>query len=563
MYFMNQAEALSILKTGVNVFLTGEPGSGKTYTVNEYISYLRNHDIEPAITASTGIAATHIGGMTIHSWSGIGINKILSEEDLDKMGTNERLTKRVARAKVLIIDEISMLDAKTLHSVDTACKTLKRNKEPFGGLQVIFVGDFFQLPPVSKGAGEISQFAFLSESWKEAKPIICYLTEQHRHEDSEFIEFLSAVRRGDVGAKHHTQLIARKTEPKGAEIYTRLYSHNIDVDSVNTRKLNSLSGEIRTFVMEGAGSENLVANLKRGCLSPERLILKIGARVMFTKNNFEQNFFNGTLGEVESFDDSGAPIIRTVLGKRIALEKMEWSVTDGARTLASIRQIPLRLAWAITVHKSQGMTLDNAVIDLSNAFEFGQGYVALSRVRSFSGLFLLGYNSRALEVHPGVTSVDESFRNASNSAKNIFSKLSKKEYDEMRDNFIKACGGKLKKVTSDVKSKKLARAPRAHGKTTLDETLFFWNQNKTAEEIASIRGVVRGTILSHLTELYMKGFLTKADLEKNISPESKKAVKKILGVFKEVGFDKLAPVFDKLGKRYSYDDLRLIRLLYT
>ena len=145
---MTQKEALSILKTGANVFLTGEPGSGKTHTINEYVAYLRERGIEPAVTASTGIAATHIGGMTIHSWSGIGIKTSLDAYELDKLGSSEYLAKRIGRAKILIIDEVSMLSAGTLSMVDAVCREVRRNPEPFGGLQVIFVGDFFQLPPI-------------------------------------------------------------------------------------------------------------------------------------------------------------------------------------------------------------------------------------------------------------------------------------------------------------------------------------------------------------------------------------------------------------------------------
>ena len=176
---MTQKEALSFLKIGANVFLTGEPGSGKTHTINEYVKYLRAHGIEPAITASTGIASTHIGGMTIHAWSGIGIKKFLSENDLDELCQRERLVSRVSKTKVLIIDEISMLDAQTLTAVDMACKALRRREEPFGGMQVVFVGDFFQLPPVNRTGQDVSVFAYLAPVWQEAEPIvwslICYV----------------------------------------------------------------------------------------------------------------------------------------------------------------------------------------------------------------------------------------------------------------------------------------------------------------------------------------------------------------------------------------------------
>jgi len=183
---MTQKEALDILKTGANVFLTGEPGAGKTYTINEYVRYLRNHDVEVAITASTGIAATHIGGMTIHSWSGIGIKNKLNRYDLDKIASSEYISKRVRRAKVLIIDEISMLGAQTLTMIDAVCREVKQSPDAFGGLQVIFVGDFFQLPPIVRYVEPETQasllveedvpvFAYASQAWERANPMVCYI----------------------------------------------------------------------------------------------------------------------------------------------------------------------------------------------------------------------------------------------------------------------------------------------------------------------------------------------------------------------------------------------------
>ncbi len=557
---MTQEEALSILKTGANVFLTGEPGSGKTHTVNRYVEYLREHGIEPAVTASTGIAATHIGGMTIHSWSGIGIRKTLSEEDLDALCQVERLVSRVSRVSVLIIDEISMLDARTLSAVDAACRALRRREEPFGGIQVLFVGDFFQLPPVARDGEAPSEFAYLSPAWKEANPIISYLSEQHRHEDQNFLAFLSAVRCGAVTRENHSSLLARKIEVKETESMTRLYSHNVDVDRVNHAKLLALQGENHTFEMQSRGSGTLVAQLKRGCLSPEILSLKIGAQVMFTKNSFEGAFVNGTLGEVVGFAAEGAPIIRTKKGRQIEVVPMEWVVTDGTRTLAKIIQLPLRLAWAITVHKSQGMTLDVAVIDLREAFEYGQGYVALSRVRAFSGIFLLGYNERSLQVHPAILSSDAGFRNNSREAHETFLRIPSDERDAMEKNFIIACGGKVEKVGVKSKSSR-ARALRQRGKTTYDETLEFLKKGKSIEEVALARGVTRGTIIAHLEELYMGGKVDVPGLARLVRVELHEKMPKIHSVFRELGTEKLAPIFQKLDGEYSYDDLRLARLL--
>ncbi|MDP3015217.1 MAG: PIF1 family DEAD/DEAH box helicase [bacterium] len=430
---MTQSQALSILKTGANVFLTGEPGSGKTHTINEYAAYLVGKGIEPAITASTGIAATHIDGMTIHSWSGIGIKKKLTKHDLNKIASSGYITKRVRRAKVLIIDEVSMLPPETLSMIDAVCREIKKNSEPFGGIQVVLVGDFFQLPPVIRTETEdisqsplieesIGRFAYDSPAWTRANSVVCYLTEQYRQDDKDYLAVLSAIRRNVFNDDHLRSIKAREIKSHTAlERAPKLFSRNIDVDRVNNEMLAKLSGESRTFEMFSRGAKQLVASLKKNCLSPETLELKIGGAVMFTKNNLKEGFVNGTLGVVDGFDKNGGqPIIKTRSGRRIKVLPMEWKMEENGKIRAQIMQLPLRLAWAITVHKSQGMSLDEAVMDLSDVFEFGQGYVALSRVRRFSGLHLLGWNERAFQVDPEVLVKDEYFRHASSDAETMF-----------------------------------------------------------------------------------------------------------------------------------------------
>ncbi|MEK7065079.1 MAG: PIF1 family DEAD/DEAH box helicase [Patescibacteria group bacterium] len=452
---MTQAQALAILKTGMNVFLTGEPGAGKTHTINEYAAYLRSREIEPAVTASTGIAATHIGGMTIHSWSGIGIKNKLDKRDIHNINVNKYVTKRVQPAKVLIIDEVSMLSPNTLVMVDTVCRAIKQNPKPFGGLQVIFVGDFFQLPPiVKKDYNESEQTEFLEEpnarfsfdspAWARAKPIVCYLTEQYRQDDDIFLDLLSSIRHNVFNDSHLVHLAARKVERDSApENAPKLFSHNVDVDSVNEAMLEKLPNQRRTFKSSSQGHHALVAILQKGCLSPETLYLKIDAAVMFTKNNQREGFVNGTLGKVLGFDaDSGLPIVQTRGGGKIEVKKMDWTIEEHGEIRAQISQLPLRLAWAITVHKSQGMSLDEAVVDLSQVFEFGQGYVALSRVRRLSGLHLLGWNDRAFQVHPDVLAKDESFRLESQKIEETFIKISQAELKETHENFITSIGGK-------------------------------------------------------------------------------------------------------------------------
>ena len=441
---MTQDEALAILKTGLNVFLTGEPGSGKTHTINQYVRWLQERGVEVAVTASTGIAATHINGMTIHSWSGIGIKRDVSDYDIEMIQSREKTAKRIIATKVLIIDEISMLDAATLDSVDRVLRTLRRKpmmpEEPFGGMQVIFVGDFFQLPPVSRN--EQAKFAFESSAWKEANPVICYLSEQHRQEDGDFLDMLSAMRHGAFTPAHRTRLQSRVGIISKQTIATRLYTHNENVDRINKESLGKIERSSHVFQMTARGAKPLVESLKAQCLSPETLELKEGASVMFTRNNFEEGYVNGTLGTVTGFSSLGTPIVKTRSGKVITAEPAEWAIQDGNKILAKITQVPLRLAWAITVHKSQGMSLDAAIIDLSEAFEFGQGYVAISRVRTLAGLFLDGFNERALELHPKVAAADRHFRGYSDAAKKKFATLADSEKEKLQKNFLRAIGAK-------------------------------------------------------------------------------------------------------------------------
>lgn len=405
---MTQKEALAVLKCGYNVFITGAAGSGKTYLLREYIKYLRTHGIGVGITASTGIAATHLDGTTIHSWSGLGMKDVLSEDDLKKLSRKPYLKERFKKTSVLIIDEISMLSQEQFESLDLICQKLKKNEGAFGGMQMVLCGDFFQLPPI----GKEDAFVCESELWQRTNFKICYLEEQYRHLDKKFVTILDSVRKNRVEEETLDLLSKTITKPENiSDKVTKLYTHNANVDEINNRELEAMPGKGTAYKMTIYGDEHLVKNLKNSCLANEKLTLKKGALVMFLKNNFELGYVNGTLGTVSECRQGENPVVTTRDGRYITVPLANWEIEDeqGKNVLAMVQQYPLRLAWAITVHKSQGMTLDEALIDLSHSFTPGMGYVALSRVRTLEGLHLLGFNDIALKVSNKAIKLDKIF----------------------------------------------------------------------------------------------------------------------------------------------------------
>jgi len=494
--FMTQQEALDILKTGRSVFLTGAAGTGKTFVLNQYIQYLKSHAIYPVITASTGIAATHLGGQTIHSWSGIGIYEKFDSLILEKLKQNKTLLKRYKSISILILDEISMLHASRLDMINILFKTFLKKENAFSEIQVIFCGDFFQLPPVIRGEGaEINEkyLAYSAKTWEELNPIICYLTENYRQEKDELNDLLNDIRLennmpeiyerlfnkisennklendleknilSEENLEQNLNKIKDTNEVKEVKEIIKLYTHNMNVDIINLEKYHSLNknGVELIFEMKSFGKANVVANLKASCLALEILKLKVGTKVIFIRNDLNQKYQNGTLAEIIGFDILNMPIVKTFSGEEFAVtaETWEYMNEDGNKLIASISQIPLRYAWAITIHKSQGMTLDEAEIDLSKAFGSGMGYVALSRVKKLANIKLLGLHPQALKINNSVLKKDNVFKEKSLKTEKVLQKyyqeilnsetreinlIKNKILTKKHDDFILKCGGDLR-----------------------------------------------------------------------------------------------------------------------
>jgi ATP-dependent exoDNAse (exonuclease V) alpha subunit len=412
---MTQEQAFEILVSGKNALITGQAGTGKTYLLGKFIEYLNKNNIPVGITASTGIAATHLGGVTIHSWSGMGIKDKMTNADIKKLfSKNKKAIKRIQDAKVLIIDEVSMLHSYQLDIVDEICRRVRTGLGPFGDLQVVLCGDFFQLPPVSRVKNR-GDFVNLSNAWQMMDLQVCYLEKQYRQtENNDLYRLLNEIRESRVTEESCELLSTRLNFPFDEGIIpTKLYTHNSNVDEHNLLRLAALEEKLVEYQMTAGGDDFVVTQMKKGCLAPEELKLKVGAVVMFVFNNFVKGYVNGTTGVIESFDkETGYPIVRTFKGDKILAAPIRWG-TDEIDYDAWIEQVPLRLAWAITIHKSQGMTLDYAEIDLSRSFTYGLGYVALSRVRELEGLSLLGYNEMSLQVSDEARDLDVYLRTIS------------------------------------------------------------------------------------------------------------------------------------------------------
>lgn len=455
---MNQGLALEIMLSGESVLLTGPAGAGKTFVLNQFIRLAKADGKHVSVTATTGLAATHLGGTTIHAWAGIGVLDYLPQGFAEHIAKGRR--EIIEKTDVLIIDEISMLHDYRLDMVDEACRLVRRRDEPFGGIQVIMSGDFFQLPPINRDDSRAGGFVVNSRVWQELDPTICYLNEQYRQNDEVLLDILNALRAGDLRRHHAEKLLARVGEtPPAGMVLTELHTVNLDVDRINEARLDELPGDELHYSQTTTGSDNYVENLQRSVLAPATLRLKKGALVMAVKNAQDRKYANGSIGVVVEFEPATEyPIVQFYNGRTISMQPDTWELRDGTKKRASITQIPLRLAWAITVHKSQGMTLDAALIDLRKAFVEGMGYVALSRVKSLNNLYLSGINRMALAISQDAQTIDGMLRERASTDAKKFARLAVKAEKRVTE----PEKAKAKKVNSVAWAEKLAKMREAY-----------------------------------------------------------------------------------------------------
>lgn len=398
---------INAIRARHNICVTGAAGTGKSFL----LKMVKDHFPHIHVTASTGVAAVNIGGVTIHSWAGIGKGTLPPSEVIKfiNSGPGTKIRRQIRKAKLLAIDEISMISASVMNLLDQVFQAIRQNDLPFGGIQILVIGDFFQLPPVSQD--NQVDFCFISDAWQSANFKLFELTEIYRQSDLRFIQLLNNIRHAALNEEDIQLLSDRQTINLSSEINpTILVTHNYQADQINIEKLNAIiSQEEVEFKMKESGRENSIEFLKKNCLAQASLVLKIGAQVMMLKNTLQkQGIINGSIGIVTGFTKNKFPIVKFHNGELCVISPEVWSVevynetTEEIEITASITQIPLALAWAITIHKSQGMTLDSVLCDLSRIFTEGQAYVALSRVKSLDGLYIKGFKPSSLRVNKQV-----------------------------------------------------------------------------------------------------------------------------------------------------------------
>lgn len=400
-----QAKADAALRGSANIFLTGGAGSGKSFLVRHF---LRSQSVrEFPVLASTGAAAVLIGGRTFHSFFGLGIMEGGVEATVEKASKNRQVVRRLKKIKGFIVDEVSMLSGPTLRAAEIICRRVRDSDKPWGGLRVVAVGDFAQLPPIERGGGAKRGWGFLDPVWAWSGFETHYLRTQTRCIDDDYMKILSDIRQGHVTPAVRDYLNSKVAPPPENFEGTRLFPRREETERFNLSKLDELSGTAVRFETIYSGDARAIESLKRYSPLPDSLFLKEGALVMLRQNDPQGRWVNGSTGHIRKISNNELKI-ELLNGRPIEIEKASFSLLDAEGNVsAAATNFPFSLAWASTIHKSQGATLDKMMVNLSNLWEPGQAYVALSRLTQGSDLTIEKWDARSIRVDPDVVAFYE------------------------------------------------------------------------------------------------------------------------------------------------------------
>lgn len=401
-----QNYAYSLMTQNKNIFITGPGGVGKSALIKIFCqNYSSIKKI--AITSTTGTSALLLNGTTFHSYLGIGLGNSSVDKMVFEISRKKWLTKRWTELQCLIIDEISMMDPDLFDKLEEVARKIRKNNIIFGGIQLILSGDFCQLPVVNS-----DKFCFESKSWNKCIEYTIYLTEIIRQKENQFQELLNNIRLGIISDEIKLILnkcIGKKLENNYGIKPTKLYSTNIDVDKINNIELDKLALEGKDFYeynieiyvySKVKNSDNIVNKFKKFCNAPDNLQICIGTQIMLLKNlDLSNGLANGSRGVIINFIDD-LPLVKFLNGVEKIIDFHIWEIEENDKPIIKARQIPIKVAYALSIHKSQGCSLDLAEIDLSKIFEYGQSYVALSRIKNLAGLSILNINYDTIKAHP-------------------------------------------------------------------------------------------------------------------------------------------------------------------
>ncbi|MFH1670755.1 MAG: helix-turn-helix domain-containing protein [Patescibacteria group bacterium] len=531
-----QSKALHLLNGTENIFLTGAAGTGKSFLLQQYLNGKGRK--EYPVLASTGAAAVIVDGRTFHSFFGLGIMEGGKDATVVRALKSRQLWNRLQRAECIVIDEVSMLSGETVATAEEIARCARGNSEPWGGVRIIAVGDFAQLPPVQKDGGE-KDWAFLHPAWEQSQFQPVFLHTAVRTNEPKLLDVLRCVREGIVNDEVRAFLKSRMAPSNPEFNGTRLFPHRSSADHYNMQKLNSLPGNQQEFETYYEGGGRHVEQLKKQCPIPEILYLKTGALVMFRKNDtsFPYRYVNGSLGKVTSMD-SDCIFVCLLDGTQVDVHREEFSLLDGNGTIrARAENFPITLAWASTIHKAQGASIDRLMVSMSGLWESGHAYVALSRARSEKGLFIEAWDEESIFTESAVQEFYESVQSQW----------------EQKASTLSATPPMQPKPSS--LSRDRIRGSKKSTIPNYIQTEALLKERLSIREIAEKLGWKDGTIINHIERLVTEGRAPDISYL-HPPPQNFMEIKKLFDLH---GTEALKPVHDDLKGKYSYDDIRLVR----